>query len=375
MQFIQVAGQDILKERLVAMVEENRTGHALLFCEAPGCGALPLAIAMASYMLCESRRGGDSCGMCPTCNKTRKLIHPDLHFAMPVNSTKKVPSDKKPVSDHFIGEWREAVINNPYLTEQEWYNTIETENKSGIIGVYEASLILRKLSLQSFSGGPKFMMVWLPEKMNQEAANKLLKLIEEPPADTYILMVSHSPEKIIPTILSRCQIIRIPPIDREQLEGELMEEFDLSGAEAGFWAKLSGGSLSKARELIAGSALQQQMDILLARLLEGCANRDLAKTIAFWEEVATLRRDDQKIFLEYTLEFLRRALMVAEGLPEIANVPPSGTEQTAFWAQKFKPAFYGRALGIINGAMEDIGRNVNSRYIFADLSNRFFLSL
>ncbi|MPN62607.1 hypothetical protein SDC9_210359 [bioreactor metagenome] len=117
------------------------------------------------------------------------------------------------------------------------------------------------------------------------------------------------------------------------------------------------------------------MDILLARLLEGCANRDLAKTIAFWEEVATLRRDDQKIFLEYTLEFLRRALMVAEGLPEIANIPPSGTEQTAFWAQKFKPAFYGRALGIINGAMEDIGRNVNSRYIFADLSNRFFLSL
>lgn len=376
MQFANIAGQQKLKERLLTMFRENRVGHAVLFCEEQGYGALPLAIAFAQYISCKFRSNLDSCGSCPTCNKFNKLIHPDLHFAMPVNSSKEVgTSNKKPVSDMFLPLWREMVLENPYFTEQEWYRKIQIENKAGNIGVSEASLIVKKLSMHSFEGGAKFMIIWLPEKMNQEAANKLLKLIEEPPLGTYIFMVSESPENIITTILSRCQILRLNPIEQEVMFNELISEFDLSDTNAKFWAKISAGSLTKAREMINDSAKTTNLDNSLSLLMDGCANKDLQKVILFWEEISQSGRENQKIFLEYTLEFLRRSLMVSKGALQVANIPPSKVEFINYWAGKIKPTFYSRAYRLINNAIEDVNRNVNSKYVFADLSNRFFLSL
>lgn len=375
MQFANIVGQKEIKERLLTMYRENRTGHAVLFGEDEGYGALPLAIAFAQYINCNFRTAQDSCGSCPTCNKFNKLIHPDLHFAMPVNSNKTITSDKKPVSDMFLPSWRELVIQNPYFTEQDWYRKIEIENKNGNIGVNEATLILKKLSMMPFEGGAKFMIIWLPERMNQEAANRLLKIMEEPPKGTYIFMVSEAPEKVIPTILSRCQIIRVLPIEQESMFQELIVEFDLTDQEAQFWAQISRGSFTKAREMISESDNSTRLDISLALLLDGCANKDLQKVISFWEEISLTGRENQKIFLEYTLEFLRRALMVSKGASQIAHIPPSSIEFVKFWAVKIKPAFYNRAYTLINKAIEDISRNVNSKYVFADLSNRFFLSL
>ena len=375
MQFANIAGQKNIKERLLTMFSENRIGHAVLFSEEEGYGALPLAIAFAQYINCNFRTGQDSCGSCPSCNKFNKLIHPDLHFAMPVNSTKTISSDKKPVSDMFLPAWREMLLQNPYFTEQDWYRKIEIENKAGNIGVNEAALILKKLSMMAFEGGAKFMIIWLPEKMNQDAANKLLKIIEEPSKGTYIFLVSESPEKIIPTILSRCQILRLNPIEKEVLFHELISEFDLSDPDAKFWAKICGGSLTKAREMINDSGNNTRLDKSLSLLLEGCSTKNLQKVISFWEEISLTGRENQKLFLEYTLEFLRRSLMISTGNSEIANIPPTQVEFVTFWAGKFKPAFYNRAYTLINKAIEDINRNVNSKYIFADLSNRFFLSL
>ncbi|MFA6770542.1 MAG: hypothetical protein WCR71_05150 [Bacteroidales bacterium] len=397
MQFANVAGQNNIKERLLAMFRENRIGHALLFSEDEGFGALPLAIAFAQYINCKFRTSQDSCGTCPTCNKFNKLIHPDLHFAMPVNSTKatslekkgvseltsaiadknrkSTPADKRPVSDMFLSAWREMLLHNPYFTEQEWYKKIEIENKTGNIGVAEASLIVKKLSMMSFEGGAKFMIVWLPERMNLDAANRLLKLIEEPPKETYIFMVSEAPEKIIPTILSRCQMLRLHPIEKEVMFHELISEFDLEDKEAQFWAKISGGSLTKVREMINDSDESTQLDKSLALLLEGCVTKELQKVISFWEDISLTGRENQKLFLEYTLEFLRRSLMISVGVNEVANIPPNRIDFVTFWAGKFKPAFYNRAYILINRAIEDINRNVNSKYLFADLSNRFFLSL
>lgn len=275
----------------------------------------------------------------------------------------------------FLPLWREMVLENPYFTEQEWYRKIQIENKAGNIGVAEASLIVKKLSMHSFEGGAKFMIIWLPEKMNQEAANKLLKLIEEPPLGTYIFMVSESPENIITTILSRCQILRLNPIEQEVMFNELISEFDLSDTNAKFWAKISAGSLTKAREMINDSAKTTNLDNSLSLLMDGCATKDLQKVILFWEEISQSGRENQKIFLEYTLEFLRRSLMVSKGALQVANIPPSRVEFINYWAGKIKPTFYSRAYTLINNAIEDVNRNVNSKYIFADLSNRFFLSL
>ncbi|HBZ26471.1 MAG TPA: hypothetical protein DEO54_09615 [Rikenellaceae bacterium] len=375
MRFAAIVGQKKLKEQFIAMAADERVGHALLLYEESGFGALPMAIAFAQYLCCPNKADGDSCGSCPTCNKFQKLIHPDLHFAMPVNSTKTISADKKPVSDTFAAAWREAIISDPYLTEQQWYEKIGIENKSGIIGVNEAALIGRKMSMRSFEGGKKFMIIWLPERMNQEAANKLLKLIEEPPPDTFIFLVSESPENVIVTVLSRCQIFRLPPIESESLSMELVEEFDTDIEQARFWTKISGGSLSKARRLIKDSESSSIYDVYLATLLEGCANKDLKKVISFWEEISLKGRESQRQFCEYALEFLRRSLMTNIGSANISNTPDSAKEYITYWAAKIKPGFYPKAYEAINKALEDIDRNVNSRYIFADLGNRFFLSL
>lgn len=375
MQFANIAGQKNIKERLLTMYRENRIGHAVLFSEDEGFGALPLSIAFAQYINCNFRTAHDSCGSCPTCNKFNKLIHPDLHFAMPVNSNKAIPAEKKPVSDMFLPSWRELLLQNPYFTEQDWYRKIEIENKNGNISVNEASLILKKLSMMSFEAGAKFMIIWLPEKMNQEAANRLLKMLEEPSKGTYIFMVSEAPEKVIPTILSRCQIIRVQPIEQEVMFQELISEFDLNDQEAQYWAKISRGSLTRAREMIGESGNSSRLDSSLSLLLEGCATKDLQKVISFWEEISLTGRENQKLFLEYTLEFLRRSLMISTGAEDVAHIPPTRVEFVKFWAGKLKPTFYNRAYTLINKAIEDINRNVNSKYVFADLSNRFFLSL
>ncbi len=375
MQFSEIVGQEGLKAALRTLVRENRTGHAILLSEEPGCGALPMAVAFANYLACKNRNEEDSCGTCAVCNKFSKLIYPDLHFAMPVNTSKKFSSDTKPVSDSFLVPWREIFTHDPYLSEQDWYRKIELENKSGKINVAEASLVSKKLSMRSFEGGLRFLIMWLPEKMNAEAANRLLKIIEEPSPGIHIILVSNSPGSVMPTILSRCQMFALPPIEKGSLAAELSVEYDMESGESEYWAKISGGSLGRARYLIANSAGSSMYDDYLVMLLEGCASRSLSKVISFWEKISLLKREEQKAFLEYLLEFVRRSLMMSLGQEVVANIPPSRREFVAFWASKIKPTFYEKAYDIVIKAKDDINRNVNSKYIFADMGNRFFLSL
>ena len=346
MRFSEIKGQDNFIGRLIKLVEEDRVGHSVLFHEESGAGGMSLAVAFAQYLSCSNRSSVDSCGTCPSCNKFQKLIHPDLHFALPVTSTKSISADKKPVSDMFISKWREIFLSNHYVTEQEWYEGIEVENKSGIIGVNEASAIIKKLSLRSFEGGAKFMIVWLPERMNQEAANKLLKLVEEPPAGTYIFFVSQAPERVILTILSRCQIFKLDPINRERDR-----------------MKSEPGSLNE--------AFREKLNTLL----KGCVQKDLRTVISFWEELSFEGRERQKGFCLYALEFIRMAYMHSLNMRQISYTPTIAEENVAEWSVKFKPAFYEKVYDILNQAIKDVDRNVNAKYIFADMANRFFLSL
>lgn len=231
MNFSQITGHETIKNRLIHGVKSGRISHAQLFAGAPDSGALPLAIAYARYILCPARTNSDPCQECPTCYKTQKLEHADLHFIFPVNKSKQSTgsSTDKPISDHFIGRWREFLIQNGgVFSEREWYSYIDIENQQGIINKAEANELLRKMSFKSFEGGYKIVIIYLPERMNVEAANTLLKLIEEPPPFTLFLFVSENPDDIITTIRSRVQSISLPSLPSLKKLGRGDEElFDL----------------------------------------------------------------------------------------------------------------------------------------------------
>src|SRR6056297_938296 len=207
MQFKEVLGQEQVKSRLVRSVRDGRISHAQLFFGPEGAGSMPLAIAYAQYISCTEPVDDDACGSCPSCIKYSKLAHPDLHFVFPVVNIKGKAG--KTVSDHYIKEWREAVTDNPYISENQWYEVIGAANMQGLIGRSESNDVLRKLSLKSYESPYKVLIIWLAEKMHVSAANALLKFIEEPPDRTVILMVAEHTDQILPTILSRTQRIRI----------------------------------------------------------------------------------------------------------------------------------------------------------------------
>ena len=221
MNFSQIPGQKEIIARLIRSVKEERVSHAQLFSGPEGCGTLALALAYARYISCENRTENDSCGTCKSCVKYEKMIHPDLHFVFPVIKDKKAT---EPVSDSYIEEWREFVKKSPYFTINNWLDSIEVGNAQGMIFASEASEIIKKLSLKTFESDFKIMIIWLPEKMHQATANKLLKMIEEPPEKTLFLLVSDEPDKVIPTILSRCQLIKIPHSQNNDIKDYLIRE-------------------------------------------------------------------------------------------------------------------------------------------------------
>lgn len=375
MRFVDVKGQFEIKELLIKIVDEKRVSHAMLFSEEPGYGGLALALATVQYMACKNKSKGDSCGVCPTCNKIQKLIHPDLHFAVPVNTTKKISSDKKPITDYFLEIWRANTISNPYFSEEEWYESIGMEEKRGLISVNESYEIIRKLSLVSYEGGDKYMLIWLPERMNREAANKLLKILEEPAPGTYFILVTQSAGELLSTIISRCQIINIKPESTSMLASAIIEEFHLTEQDANLRAKEAAGSYGKAVKLIKGSETENQFFLLFGDLLNYCIKKDLTSVISLWEEIAVMGREKQKQFCEFSLDFLRKSYMISLNNEGVANIPQAELMRINQWANNINPSFYTKAYSALNKAIQDLDRNVNSKFVFADLSNRFFISL
>ena len=215
MRFADVIGNTEVAKVLASMADSGRVAHAMLMYENEGCGALALALAYVQYLNCADPSGGDSCGECPSCRQMSKLIHPDVHFVFPVNKGPKA-SDDKPTSESYIKYWRELAVANPYFTEADLQKAIGIESKSGLIAVAEAKSIISKLSLTAVADGYKAVIFYLPEKMNQETANRLLKMVEEPPEKTVFIFITHSPEKVLQTIFSRCQSIRVMPLTKEE---------------------------------------------------------------------------------------------------------------------------------------------------------------
>ena len=306
MYFKDIIGQDNAVQMLRSAVAEGRIPHAQLICGPEGTGKLAVAIAYARYLCCSHRNGEDACGECPSCKKFDKLVHPDLHFAFPIY---KKDSNKTPRSDDFIDKWRQAALENPYMNLNQWMDHIGTENQQGLIYASQSEEIIRKLTLKSSEGGYKVMIIWMAEKMNTECSNKLLKMIEEPPAQTVFLLVAENPDLLLPTIQSRVQRLMLRPIEESIISEALIGKYGLAEADARQIAHASAGNWLQAVETIhLGNRTKEYIELFMALMRQAYA-RNLKGMRQWAETVAGMGREPQKNFLIYCQRMIRESFI------------------------------------------------------------------
>lgn len=371
MLFSEVLGLTHLKNHLTNSSDRGRIPHAQLFVGPHGSGTLPMAIAYAQYILCknsdaENNTGNESCNL-----KFSKLSHPDLHFAFPVATNDKVK--KHPVSGHFLEEWRKFIQENPYGNLFDWYQSLGIENKQGKIGVDEAQEIVKSLSLKSYEGGFKVMLIWCAEKMNISAANKLLKLIEEPPTKTLFLLITEEEEQILQTIRSRCQVLHFPPLGEEVIEEALLKK-KVSELEAKKIAHQADGNYTKALEILDRDESEEQFErwfiTWVRTAFKAKGNKSSIRELIKWgEEIAGTGRETQKKFLQYCIDFFRQALLTNYKAENLVFLEP---QTKGFELKKFAPFIHGNNILPITEELEKaifhIERNGNAKLILTDLS-------
>ncbi len=371
--FKDIIGQKSLLAQLSRMVDENRLAHALLLTGPSGNGKLPIAVALARYILCSDRRNGDACGCCPSCVKMDKLVHSDLHFVFPVKKKKNSSSDSAPVSDDYIAEWREIFLKEPYFGYSDWLEMLDVENQQPIIYEKESSEILRKLSLKSREGGWKIMIIWLPEKMKEACSNKLLKILEEPPAETLFLLVAESTEHILPTILSRTQRVDIPRILADEIAEALQRRYALDGDTARSIAQQSGGDWEKAESMLRVDNDKRLYLELFMTLMRMAYRRDIMAMKKWSEQVAALGRERQKGMLEYCQRMIRENFIMNFGRNEMLYLSP---EERNF-SVNFSPFVNeNNIFGIMEevaDAQKHVEQNVNAKMIFFDMALRMIV--
>ncbi|APS38109.1 DNA polymerase III subunit [Salegentibacter sp. T436] len=374
MLFEKIIGLQHLKKHLTTTVDNGRVPHAQLFVGKSGSGTLPLAIAYAQYILCKNKEGENNSGNSNCNERFKKLAHPDLHFAFPVAANQKIK--KHPVSSHFLEEWREFVKTNPYGSLFEWYQKLGIENKQGQIGVDEAQEVVKSLSLKAYEGGFKIMIIWMAEKMNTAAANKLLKLIEEPPNNTLFLLVTEDEEQIIQTIRSRCQKLHFPPLPEDEIAAFLEKNENCSKPEALKIAHQANGSYTRALHLLQKDSGDQQFETWFINWVRSAfkakGNRSTVLELIAWsEEIAGMGRESQKNFLLYCIDFFRQALMLNYKAEKLVYLEPA---TPGFKLEKFAPFVHGNNIKDIIEALEEaiyhIERNGNAKIILTDLSIR-----
>jgi DNA polymerase III subunit delta' len=366
MDFSQIPGHKETIDHLIRSVKEGRVSHAQLLTGPEGCGSLSLALAYAKYVSCENRNETDSCGTCKSCVKYEKMIHPDLHFVFPVTKNKK---DSEPVSDSYIEEWREFVKRSPYFTINNWLDSIEVGNAQGLIFASEAGEIIKKLNLKSFESDFKVMIIWLPEKMHLATANKLLKMIEEPPEKTLFLLVSDEPDKIIPTLVSRCQLIRIPVFTDNEIDAYLIKIYSCSKEKAQEISRVANGNIIRAAELLENEDSSLQNLEKFKKLMRFAWKRDIISVISWSEEIAGTGREAQKNFISYSLRLLRENLMLS--LDQLKNDLVFLAGEEATFSKNFHPFINQENIGQLtdefNIAYSHVEANGNAKIIFLDL--------
>ncbi len=390
MSFQQVIGQTDTKQHLAEMVYQNRLSHALLFLGKEGCGALPLAIAFAQYVVCEKVNGKaaappgpslfgdapdtstgpsfmpDACGQCPSCQKAQQLVHPDIHFSYPVIPRK---AGDKPVSTDYIQEWREFIRQYPYGNVYDWLQSIGAENKQGNITAQECNEIIRKLSLKSFESGFKILILWMPEYLGNEG-NKLLKLIEEPPADTLFILVAENESQVLATILSRTQLVKVPALSVAEVAGALEARASQTAEQARQIASIAEGNYREALQVL-GHAGEDWL-ALVREWLNAIMKSGPVSQVKWVEEVSKLGREKQKQFLRYFNHLLEQAIRIQAMGAGSVHLPDNERD----FAQRLnKIAGYAQQEAIIrelDDAAYYIERNANAKMLFHALTIKLY---
>lgn len=366
MLFNQIIGQDYIKKYLQTSAEHGRIPHAQLFIGSEGSGMLPMAIAYAQFLLSYFSENQKISSL-----KCEKLQHPDLHFAFPVTTTETVKSH--PTSNAFLDDWREFIATQSYGSLFNWLQHIGVENKQGLIGVDEAEEIVKKLQLKSYEGGYKVMIIWMAEKMNIAAANKLLKLLEEPPKKTVFILISEDEEQLLDTIKSRCQALYFPKISSQDMVNYLVENHKLNNNEASKIAHQAAGNYNKALELLnndGGELVFEEWFVNWVRTaFRAKGNVAVVQDLIKWSDlISKTGRETQKRFLEYCLEIFRQALLINYKSEELVFMET----KTGFDLNKFAP--FVNAANIldiekeISEAIYHIERNGNAKIILLDIS-------
>ena len=370
--FSDIHGLDEIKQRLIRSVQSGKVAHAQLFAGPGGAPNLQMVLAFATYLNCENRGDKDACGNCPSCSKNAKYIHPDLHFVFPVSGTKKVKV-KDAISQRFLKEWREFLIENTDYTLEEWSRVYGGENKQVNISREESRQIIRNLSLKSFEGEYKIMLIWLPEYFHPAAANGILKVLEEPPEKTVFLLVSNDPERLLTTILSRTQMVRIRKFNETEIADILSQNTDADAARIRQVARMAEGSLSQAGKLLDKLEADQYEEFV--QWMRKCYNtRDFTDLVLLADQFHSMAKIEQRAFLQYGITIMRESLLVYHA-PELSRL--AETEKP--FVEKF-----GRLLSIdkiekitslFNDALYHLERNASPKMTFLDTSLQIMIIL
>ncbi|MCX7546583.1 DNA polymerase III subunit delta' [Xanthomarina sp. F1114] len=372
MLFSDILGQEHIKNHLIQSAENGRVPHAQLFAGPEGSGTLPMAIAYAQYLLCKNVEGENTGGN-EACNiKFKDFSHPDLHFAFPVATNDKVK--KHPVSNLFLEEWRELLHEQPYGNLYDWYKKLGINNKQGQIGVDEATEVVKSLSLKAYEGGYKIMIIWMAEKMNSAAANKLLKLIEEPSNKTIFILITEDEGQIINTIRSRCQVLHFPPLAEVVIKDALIKEYNLEDTVATKIALQANGNYNKACDLVyhdsEDTPFESWFIFWIRSAFKAKGNKAAIHDLISWsEDISKTGRETQKQFLQFCIVFFRQALLLNYQADSLVYIE---TKTEGFKLKNFAPFVHGNNILEITQELQDaiyhIERNGNSKIILTDLS-------
>lgn len=366
MTFDEVIGQEDAKQRLKQMHTNGKLPHAMMLCGPKGCGKMALAMAFACYLLDSSDKQKAMLA---------KMEHPDLHFTFPTIKLPSMGTDHKPVSDDFIREWRRMIIRNPYFTMDQWMAEIGAENQQAIITAGESDSLTRKLSLKSSQGGYKVSVIWLPERMNIECANKLLKLIEEPPRQTVFIMVCEEPSKLLETIRSRTQRIDIKKIDNDSIEQALVSKRGISQEAAKRIARLANGNWQKAIEELQADSENELFLDMYQSLMRLAYMRNIKELKKWSEVISSYGREKQKRFLDFFLRLTRENFMYNFGNPEIVYMTRNEEEFASKFARFVNENNILQIYDLANRATRDIGQNANGKIVFFDLALQMIVLL
>lgn len=372
MKFSDIVGQNHLKNHLVNSVQKGRIPHAQLFIGPEGSGTLSMALAYAQYIICNNK-GSENEGGSTACNlKFDHLQHPDLHFVYPVATTDSIKSNA--TSDDFLGTWIDFLKETPYGSVNDWYEAIGIQKKQGNISVHEAASILKKLILKPFEGGYKVMIIWMAEKMNTEAANKLLKLLEEPTDKTVFILIAEDEKAILQTILSRCQVLHFNALNEQEIVQGLIEKENCDEVDAYSIAKQAQGNYNKALKLRYNITNEYPFDEWFVTWVRAAfrANKNarvVSDLIKWSDEIAAIGREKQKLFLNHCMELFRQALLLNYSTSELVYMEPKVEN---FKLKNFAPFVNEHNILEIYQEIEDatyhIERNGNAKMIFTDLS-------